>query len=364
MANTSHYHFNKTVKIDYDVMKSWVSDIFVAQGISREDSDIVADSLVDSDARGVYSHGVQRVRMYTNRIQNDCVNVKGIPHIVSQNAATAVVEGDNAMGQIVGIFSMKLAIKIAKEYGISIVVARGSNHYGRCAYYSRMALEHDMIGISSTIGGGNLMAPWGGRAPRVGNNPFSIALPAQDRYPVVLDMAQSVVARGKIEMAKKTHAPIPESWALDKDGLPTTDPVKGAEGSVRPIADYKGADLAIMVGYMSSLLSGGAVGPNLKNVYNDFSGGLNKGQLFMAIDISRMIDPAVYKERMKEQVDFIKSTPKATGVDEVLMPGEQEWQHFYRQTKDGITYAVEVIGEIKEVCAQLGVKIPDKIANL
>lgn len=364
MARTSHYHFNKTVKINYDLMKKWVSDIFAAQGISREDSDVVADSLVDADARGVYSHGTQRVQMYTGRIQKNCVNVKGKPRIVSRNGATAVVDGDNAMGQVVGLFSMKLAIEIAKEYGISIVVARASNHYGRCAYYTRMALANDMIGISSTVGGGNLMAPWGGREPRVGNNPFSIALPTKDRYPVVLDMAQSVVARGKIEMAKKTHSSIPEAWALDKDGLPTTDPVKGAEGSVRPIADYKGSDLAMMVGYMSSVLSGGAVGPNLKSVYKDFSGGLNKGQLFMAIDVSRMIDPEAYKERMKEQVDFIKSTPKATGVDEVLMPGEQEWQYFDRQTKEGITYAVEVIGEIEEVSNKLGVKIPDEIAKL
>ena len=361
MVNTSHYHFNKTVSIRYAVMKDWVTNLFYAQGMNEADAEVVADSLVDSDARGVYSHGTQRVKMYSERIRRNCVNVTGKPYVVVDRDATAVVDGDNGMGQIVGVFAMNLAIEKAKQYGVSFVTARGSNHYGRCEYYTRMALNHDMAGFSATVGGGNLMAPWGGSEARVGNNPFSIAMPAEERYPVVLDMAQSVVAKGKIEMALKTGSTIPKEWALDKNGIPTTNPSEGSEGSVRPIADYKGADLAIMIGFMSSLFCGGAVGPTLKNVYKDFDGGLNKGQMFMAIDISRMIDVAIYKERMKEQIDFIKETPRAMGVDEVLMPGEQEYQYFDRQIKDGIVYAVEVIAELKEMSKQLGVEIPEEI---
>lgn len=358
MSQMSHYHFNETVTIEYQVMQKWVTDIFNAQGISHSDSEVIADSLVDADARGVYSHGTQRIRMYTNRIQKDCVNVHGKPYVAVDADATAVVDGENAMGQVVGSFAMKLAMEKAKKYGVSFVVVRNSNHYGRCAYYSRMAMEENMIGISASIGGGNLMAPYGGAEPRVGNNPFSIAMPTQDEYPVVLDMAQSVVAKGKIEMAVKTGSPIPAEWALDKYGNPTTDAKAGSEGSVRAIAEYKGSGIAVMVGLLCSVISNGAIGSTLKNVYKDFDGGLNKGQLFAAVDIGRMSDVDAYKERMDEQVRFIKDTPRAKGMEDVYLPGELEWRNHARQTEQGITYAIEVIREIEQISRELGVEIP------
>lgn len=357
----SHYHFNQTEKIPYNVMKAWVKELFTAQGINDNTADVVAESLVDADARGVYSHGVQRVKMYSARIQKDCINRNGVPHIIKDADATAVVDGDNAMGQIVGVFSMQLAIEKAKKYGIGIVTARNSNHYGRCAYYSRMALDENMIGFSSTVGGGNLMAPWGGTSPRVGNNPFSVAMPADKKNPVVLDMAQSVVAKGKIEMAVKTGSPIPAEWALDSNGIPTTDAKKGSEGTLRPIADYKGSGIAITVGMMSSMLSGGALGASLKNVYKDFDGGLNKGQLFIAIDIAHFIDAEAYKERMDKEIEFIKESPLAADTDEIYMPGEIEYNNYYRQISDGITYAKEVMDELKELSSKLNVHIPDAV---
>jgi len=358
MVHQSHYTFHETKSIPISDMKNWVTDIFKALDLSDKDASLVADSLVDADARGVYSHGVQRVKIYTDRIMRGCINVQGNPTVILDNDAVAIVDGDNAMGQVVGVYSMELAIKKAKEYGISFVAAKGSNHYGRCAYYSRMALAHDAVGFSSTIGGGNLMAPWGGAAPRVGNNPFSIAMPAKDRYPVVLDMAQSVVAKGKIEMALKTGVHIPSEWALDQYGNPTTDPVEGVNGSVRPIADYKGSGLAIMVGLMSSVICGAAVGPTLKNVYKDFDGGLNKGQLFMAIDIRHMTDVQSFKERMDKQVDFIKDTPLAKDSDGVFLPGEIEYRNYERQSREGIVYAVEILRELKEISKKVQVSVP------
>lgn len=358
MNNKSHYHFSQTITASYKDMKDWVTKIFQAVNLSERNAELVADSLVDADARGVYSHGTQRVKIYTTRILKDCINVKGKPHIIIDKDATAIVDGDNAMGQVIGVYSMQLAIEKAKKYGVSFVAAKGSNHYGRCAYYSRMALEYDMVGFSTTIGGGNLMAPWGGTSAKVGNNPFSIAMPAKNCYPVVLDMAQSVVAKGKIEMALKTGASIPSEWALDKNGNPTTDPAEAINGSVRPVADYKGSGIAIMVGLMSSVICDAAVGPTLKNVYKDFDGGLNKGQLFMAIDIGHMTDVDAYKERMDQQIDFIKSAPLAAGADAIYLPGEIEYRHFDRQFKEGITYAVEIIHELAAISENVGVELP------
>ena len=216
-----------------------------------------------------------------------------------------------------------------------------------------------MIGFSATIGGGNLMAPWGGTDSRVGNNPYSYAIPAFNHYPVVLDMAMSVVAKGEVDVASKTHSPIPDTWALDQNGFPTTDAEEALKGSLRPIADYKGSGMAIVIGMLCSVISNGAIGPTLKRVYGDFDGGLNKGQLFMAVDISRMTDVQVFKERMDRQIDFIKASPAAANTEEVYLPGELEYRSFDRQMKDGIVYPVEIIQEIREIAGGFGVAEPE-----
>ena len=364
MKESSHYFFHETVTIPYKDMAEWVSDIFKATGLPGDVADLVADSLVDADARGVYSHGAQRVKLYSKRILTDCINKNAVPKIIRDSDAVAVVNGDDGMGQIVGKFCMKLAIEKAEKYGVSFVVANHSNHYGRCAYYTRMALEHDMIGISATIGGGNLMAPWGGSDSRVGNNPFSCAIPANKHYPVVIDQAMSVVAKGKVDVAAKTNAVIPDTWALDRYGRPTTDPNEALEGSLRPIADYKGSGMAIVIGMLCSVISDAFIGDTLKTIYKDFDGSLNKGQMFMAIDVKRMTDIDAFKDRMDKQIQFIKDSPPAVGTDEVYLPGEIEYRHYDRQIAEGIVYPVEVIKEIESIAANLNVGIPEWLKAL
>lgn len=367
MKNASHYHFKDTICVSYSDMSMWISSIFRNLGLRKEDADLVADSLADADACGVYSHGAQRVKMYATRVIRDCINLSGQPHLLNDNKATALVDGDNAMGTTVGKYCMELAIEKAKEYGIGIVVCRNSNHYGRCAYYTKMASVRDMIGFSATIGGGNLMAPWGGSDPRVGNNPFSVSMPAKDRNPVVLDTAMSVVAKGKVDVAAKTHTSIPEDWGFDENGIPSTDPEKVLEGSLRPIADYKGSGMAIIIGLLCSVISDANIGATLKTVYKDFDGPLGKGQMFLAVDIAHITDVNSYKKRMDREVDYIKASPLAHGSDEVYLPGEMEWNNYHRQVKDGIVYPVEVIDEIKELCVNNKAEVPswvdDKLAK-
>ncbi len=358
MEKQSHYHFNQTMKIPYQTMAAWTGDIFAATGLSREDADLVADSLVMADARGVYSHGTLRISLYTKRILEGTVDVKAKPELVEDRDGTGVVDGHNAMGQTVGRFAMQRAIEKAEKHGVSFLVARASNHFGTCAYYSMMALERDMIGFSATIGGGNLMAPWGGSDARVGNNPFGVAIPAGRHYPVVLDMAQSVVAKGKIVMATKTGTPIPENWAFAKDGSPTTDPVEGMHGTIRPIADYKGYGMAVVIGLLSSVISDAAIGSTLMDIYEDYSRGMNKGHIFAAVDLRRLTGVAAFKERMDRQIDFIKASPRAPGVEQIYLPGEMEYLAQDRQIREGIEYPCEVIEEIKGISAKLGVAVP------
>jgi LDH2 family malate/lactate/ureidoglycolate dehydrogenase len=226
-----------------------------------------------------------------------------------------------------------------------------------------MALPHDMIGMSTSIGGGNLMPPFGAADRRIGNNPFSVAFPAGERDPVVLDMAQSVVAKGKIVMATKTNSPIPPEWALDADGVPTTDPAAAIQGFLRCMGDYKGSGLSIAIGMLSSMLAGAAIGPNLRDVYEDFAP-LNKGHSFWAIKIDFLQDAAEFRRNMDVQIDFIKNARRAPGVDEIFLPGEMEARNYRRQMAEGIEMPGEVLQELVALSERLQVRHPFEAAAL
>ena len=192
--------------------------------------------------------------------------------------------------------------------------------------------------------------------------PFSYAFPARERDPVVLDMAQSVVAKGKIIMAGKTGAPIPPDWALDADGAPTTDPVAATQGFLRTMGDYKGSGLSIVVGMLSSMIAGAAMGPTLRDVYEDFAP-LNKGHAFCAIRLDFLVDAEQFKRDMDAQIDFITAGRKAPGVDEILLPGEMEARTYRRQMADGIAMPGEVIDEIHRIGQRLGERAADLVAQ-
>jgi LDH2 family malate/lactate/ureidoglycolate dehydrogenase len=218
-----------------------------------------------------------------------------------------------------------------------------------------MAAREDMIGFVWT-NGGPVMAPWGGTQRQLGNNPFAIALPCKKKRPVVLDMAQSVVARGKIVMAMKTKTSIPDTWALDTEGRPTSDPVAAYWGTVRPIGDYKGSGLSILVSMISALLPGAAIGPTMVDLYEQPSVPFNAGQLIQVIDISAMGDAEEFKQRMDDYVDYLKSGKKAEGFDEIFVPGEPEHTMYEKQMKEGIQYPVEIIKEYHALCEKLAVE--------
>lgn len=351
----SDYIFNEKIVVPFNAMRKWVQDVFIACGMSEKDAFVCADSLVMADARSVYSHGCVRVPVYYERFCKGGTSVSAQPETVRDFGATALVDGHNAMGQVVSQYAMDIAIEKARQYGTSAVSVTGSNHQGACAYFAMQAAKQNMIGFSWTINCGNVMAPFGGVDPMLGNNPFGIAVPCGKHAPIVLDMATSVVAKGKIELARKTKTPIPITWALDKNGKPTTDPEEAYWGTVQPFGGYKGVGLTFVNAVISAVLSNSHFGANMTDLAENPDIPNCTGHLLQVIDVSKITDVDEFLKRMDDAVDYIHSGRRAEGVDALYVPGELEDIAMKRQLTEGITYPVEVIDEITAIAVKLGV---------
>ena len=228
--------------------------------VPREHAETVARSLLAANLRGVDTHGMTRLPIYVERLRAGLINGRVSGTVVAEGPTTAVFDGENGLGQVVGTKGMQLAIAKAESAGVGFVTVRNSNHYGTAAYYAMMALAHDMIGVSIT-NSPPLMAPWGGRKGFLGTNPLSIAVPAGEERPFVFDMATSVVARGAVILAAKRGDAIPPTWAMNKDGEPTTDAKAALEGAVLPLGGHKGFGLAMAIDILAGVLAGGPFGP-------------------------------------------------------------------------------------------------------
>ncbi len=344
-----------------EAMRQFVTQVFMTQALPREEAAIVADHLVEADLRGVYSHGVIRVEPYIARLRAGGMNPKPDIRVVRETPGTAVVDGDNGAGQVVGVRAMQVAIAKAKQVGVSYVGARMSNHFGTCAYYAMMALEHDMIGFASTVGGTNIMAPSGGITPLLGNNPFGYALPAGKELPVVLDMALSVVAKGKIVHAMKSGTPIPETWGLNKYGEPTTDAKEAFEGLVQPVGGYKGYAMSFVMGVLGGLLTRAAFVHDVTDFYANMKDPQNAGHYFQAIDIKAFMEPSEFKAKMDEAIQAMHSSELARGNDRIYVPGELEWINRRQRLENGVPVAAAVWRDLTKVSQEVGVPLPETV---
>jgi len=341
-----------------DPLRDFVRKVFMAYDLPEADAAIVADHLVEADMRGVYSHGVIRVEQYTARYRERAMNPKPNIRVVSETSGTALVDGDDGAGQVVGVRAMEIAIEKAKSQGVAYVGARHSNHLGTCAYYAQMALKHDMVGVASTPGGTNIMAPTGGITPLLGNNPFGVALPTGKEYPVVLDMAQSVVARGKINHAAKNNLPIPPTWALNRFGEPTTDAVEAYAGLVQPVGGYKGYGMAFVLGVMAGLLNRAAFVGEVTDFYANMKEPQNGGHTFQVIDIKAFMDPSEFKAKMDEAIKEMHSSELARGADRTYVPGEMEWLKRADRLENGVPVAPAVWKDLVTLSEGNGIPLP------
>lgn len=315
---------------------------FQGLGLAQKDAEDVCRILVLADLFGLSTHGLSRLESYGERLQ-----VKGIkarPNIVVERVAPALVkvDGDNGVGPLVGMRSLQAAMEVAREFGVGIALARGSNHFGPISPYSYIAAE---AGFASMIcsNATTTIAPWGGSDARLGNSPMGFGVPNPGGAPFLLDMAMSVVARAKIRNAMKRGEAIPETWATDKGGRATADPTQALDGFLLPIGGHKGYGLALLVDLLAGLLSGAAYLTHVKSWLDAPEEPQNLGHFFLLID-TRLLGSAQWlASRMTDFAAILHGSPAADVGKPVLVPGEIELGQMARQRQHGIKIDAELL---------------------
>nr|WP_309101836.1 Ldh family oxidoreductase [Fredinandcohnia onubensis] len=349
-------------RYDWQKLQNYCSNLFVCAGVSREKADIVAESLIQADLRGVDSHGVVRTAIYLSRIEQNMINPNALVEIEIEDEATVLVNGNNNFGAVVGTKALDIAIEKAKQKGAAVVGVKGSNHFGTGAFYALKAIDKDMI-LLVISNASQTMPPTGGVRPFIGTNPLSIGIPSGEELPFILDMATSVVARGKIIVASQKGEEIPLGWAIDKDGNPTTDANAALEGSVLPVGGPKGYGISMFIDILAGVLTGAGFGRYVNNMYENWEEPQNVGHFYLAIDINRFIPIETFKERMDLYIREIKAEPKADGVKEILIPGEIEHRLVLKRQKEGIELPIKVVEELSELGIRYGLDMTQAAFN-
>lgn len=340
-------------------LEHFAQQLFERMGVTPADAALTARSLVEANLRGVDTHGVTRVlTAYVRRLQAGVMNARTEIAVVQDAPSTALIDGKNSIGQVVATRAMQLAIEKAKATGSAWVGATHSNHFGAAAYYALMAVEQDMIGIVMTNGIPSV-APTGGRKAMLGTNPIAFALPAGQQPPVVVDMATSVVARGRITLFAKQGLPMPEGWALDSEGRPTTSADAALAGTLLPVGAYKGYALALMIDLLCGVMTGALFGAHFGGpLAEDMVNKSDVGHLFGALDPARFLPLAVFKERMDWALSDLRACPPAEGSRGVLIPGDLERLERERRLREGIPLPDPVVAEFRALGEELGVRLP------
>lgn len=337
-----------------ELLKRWVAQLAGAAGIPADDAAILADSLVEADVHGTSTHGVSRLAIYLQRIQRGLIDPRAPLAIERRRGATLAVDAGNGLGQVQAVKTLEMLIPMAREMGVATATIRRSQHFGALAYYCNRAADAGMI-LLATSNCEPSMSPEGGREAFFGTNPIAMSCPTGKGFPVKVDLATSLVARGNIIAAQKRGESIPEGWALDAEGLPTTDADAALAGTVLAMAGHKGYALALIVEVLSGVLAGAAVGPDVGSMYKHLDREQNVGHFFCLMDISAFIEPATFTARIDSMIDRIKSCRRRPGVEEILVPGERSHRTAQQRRRDGVTLEAATLSELRELSRKFDV---------
>jgi LDH2 family malate/lactate/ureidoglycolate dehydrogenase len=336
-------------------LTDFAAAVLAAESVPAADARLVARCLVQAELWGHPSHGMLRLGWYVARIRSGVVDPAAKPETLVDRGSLALLDGHEGLGHVVCAHAASEAVRRAGEHGVGLVGVRNSNHFGMAAHYTRMIAEQGCVGVVTT-NGSPAMAPWGGKEKAVGANPWSIAAPAGRHGVTVMDIANVNAARGKIYAARERGATIPEGWALDAQGRPTTDPAAAIAGVILPMGGHKGYAISFMMDVLSGVLTGGsfATGVSGPQQAERRSG---CGHLVLAVDVAAVADPGGFAERMEALIAEMKAVPLAEGFEEIFYPGEIEDRNRARREREGIELPDKTVEALERLATETAVPL-------
>jgi L-2-hydroxycarboxylate dehydrogenase (NAD+) len=345
--------------VSFDRLKAFIQEALAKLGLPEADAATVAALMAEADLQGSDGHGVTRLPQYARRIEAGGFNVRPDIRVVHEHIGTAVVNGDNGMGHLVMKRAAGIAIEKARTSGIAWVNSQFSNHAGPASLYATMPLAHDMIGLYFAVGNANHLPPWGGLDMLLSTNPIAAAIPAGDEKPIVLDMATTVAAYGKVKTKALRGETMPEGWMIDREGKPLTDPKRADEGMLLPLggmeAGYKGYGLAMVIGLLAGTLGGAAMGRDVIDFNHDDDSVTNTGQAIAAINVAAFGDVATFKNNVDNLIRDLRTSRRMPGVDRIFVPGERSHATRATRTRDGIPIAPALMRTLDQLADELGI---------
>ena len=341
-----------TGPIDPQRLRTFAAEVYAGAGMPAPDAALIADTLVQADLWGHQSHGVLRLGWYLERLRHGTMQAVTRPVTLVDAGGIAVIDGQDGVGQVVTAHATEEAVRRAKQHGLAAVAVRNSNHFGTCMYYTLMGARQGCLTFLTT-NGGPAMAPWGGRRKIVGTNPWSFAAPAGRHAPMVSDMANTGVARGKIYLARNRRESIPPGWAIDAGGAPTTDPQAAIDGIILPMAGHKGYVISTLMDMMAGVLTGSAFLSAVNGPYH-YDRKSGAGHFLIAVDIAAMQPMEEFGARMEAFIAELKAVPLAQGHDEIFYPGEMEARNDERNRREGLRLPDDTLADLSRIARETG----------
>jgi LDH2 family malate/lactate/ureidoglycolate dehydrogenase len=345
-------------RLAVDRARTFAERVLICAGLSKAEASAAAESLILAELRGLRTHGLSRLRTYAARVRSGVITTNVVPRILNESPSALLIDGKNGIGMSIGLQVMDICIERARKYGCCFASVNRGNHFGIAGFFTMHAVKEDMIGIAMSNAPASVV-PTGGSCPMLGTNPLSIAVPAGKHPALVLDMATSVVAQGKVITAvNEGRSSIPETWAVDVHGNPTTNPEAALKGAMLPFGGPKGYGISFIVEILCSVLSGALTGTRIHSYWNDFKNPQGLGYFIGAFDVEAFVPLPLFKQRMDELIEEMKSCPTAPGIEHVYIPGELEYRRSQQTGKGGIEIDEAVYGDLQSLGIEYGADFP------
>ena len=346
-------------RVPAQTLRTFTRKAFEQVQVPEKDAESIAGLMIEADLQGADGHGIFRLPQYVRRIRAGGVNPRPKIRIERERAAMALVNGDNGMGHLAMRFASRIAIEKARTAGTAWVGVRWSNHAGPASLYAKMPMRQGMIGMYFAVGNANHLPPWGGVEMLLSTNPVAVAIPAGSEPPIVLDMATTVAAFGKVKTRAQRGEPMPEGWMVDREGRPLTDPKRMHEGFLLPLGGleggYKGYGMALVFGILAGTLNRAAMGRDVIDFNADDASPTNTGQAILAIDVSAFDDLQAFTKRVDELSRDIRGSERMKGFERIFLPGEQSQARFSEREEHGIPMPPALLATLNELGQKLGI---------